>query len=1017
MIWQYPEWVGDRITTFALAAGITACALALPAVSHCQNASPTLRQMFHTAWTVREGAPAEITKIVQAPDGFLFLATTTGLYRFDGVRFEAFELPSGQRLVSRSVTALEILPTGDIWTGYAFGGASRVVGGHVTDYGEADGLPRGQLKAFAVDSEGTVWAATSTGLARLVGTRWRRAAVDRAIPDTNTTALMVDRHGTLWAASFAGVYSLARGAHAFVRRSPTLGDTDNAALAVAPDGSVWGSATVGGLTSLAAPDGGAVRSVGGRRGPAQLRSVFFDSDGNAWLGAVGHLSWLGARPEAFRNSGGRPARSTLDAARPSEEQSMARKDGLSGDRVLALLQDREGNVWIGTEGGLDRFRATKLTAVELPDLLGPAVANGKIDEIWIASLESSPLVMLNGAVRSTIGPADIECAYRDPDGGVWLGGEKGLWRIADGATTRVEKPGGFADASVQAIARQGDETLWLSLVRAGVFRRRGTGAWSPFANGPEGGRLPAVTIVADGTGRTWLGYTQDRLARVSPDNSVRLFTAADGMRIGTVTAVYVRGSNVWVGGESGLMLLDGDRLLGISASDPDALRGISGIVQKAGGELWVSGAAGVVRLPEAELRRARTDTSYRVQAERFDFRDGVTGVATQIRPLPSAIEAGDGRLWFATSTSVLTIDPGHVRRNRLPPPVQIRGIEAGGRSYAASDSIRLPARTTSLQIRYTALSLTIPERVRFRYQLVGTDREWQDAGTRREAFYTNLGPGTHRFRVVAANEDGVWNDAGASINVYIPPTFVQTNAFVALCAAVVAWFVWLLLQWRQRRVTAGIRNRFEITLIERTRIAQELHDTLLQGFVGVTAQLYAVRALLHTRPADAESTLSDALANADVSLRDARQAVWELRSPVASALTLPEALAAVREAVSPSSAIQRCIVKGAARPLPRATELAALRIARECIVNAMKHADADTVSIELRYESSQLVLVVSDDGCGFAPETESAARQTGHWGIVGMRERAADAGGSLVVDSVRGKGTRITLTLPIEGAV
>ncbi len=271
--------------------------------------------------------------------------------------------------------------------------------------------------------------------------------------------------------------------------------------------------------------------------------------------------------------------------------------------------------------------------------------------------------------------------------------------------------------------------------------------------------------------------------------------------------------------------------------------------------------------------------------------------------------------------------------------------------------------------------------------------------------------------MIAANEDGAWNDAGASVNVYIPPTFVQTNAFVALCVLSVAGFVWLLLQWRQRRVTAGIRSRFEATLTERTRIAQELHDTLLQGFTGVTTQLYAVRALLHTRPAAAESTLADALEHADASLREARQAVWELRSPVLGTLSLPEALAAVREVGSSPNSELQCAVKGARRPLPIATELAAFRIGRECILNALKHADAKAVSVELTYESRQLTLVVSDDGRGFAPDAEGAARREGHWGIVGMRERAANARGSLAIDSAPGRGTRVTLTLPVDDAV
>jgi signal transduction histidine kinase len=370
------------------------------------------------------------------------------------------------------------------------------------------------------------------------------------------------------------------------------------------------------------------------------------------------------------------------------------------------------------------------------------------------------------------------------------------------------------------------------------------------------------------------------------------------------------------------------------------------------------------------------------------------------------------------------VDPAHLRRNPVPPPVQIRALVAAGRRHTAG-RVALPTRTTELQIAYTALSLVVPERVRFRYRLTGRnagwreaswrDTSWQDAGARREAIYTNLGPGSYRFQVTASNDDGAWNAAGAAVDFVIPPTFVQTNAFLALCAAALGAAVWLLVLLRHRQLAHALRLRFEATLAERTRIAQELHDTLLGGFAGVTAQLYAVRGLLTARPADAAATLSRALATADVALREARNAVWEMRSPALDAGDLPDALAAAaRDALATTSISFRLTVRGDRRALPPAVEFTAFRVAREAVTNAAKHANARVIALELCYGPQALALTVRDDGCGLTSADVDGARHDGHWGVVGMRERARKAGGTLDIAAAPGGGTQVTVTLPLH---
>jgi signal transduction histidine kinase len=448
---------------------------------------------------------------------------------------------------------------------------------------------------------------------------------------------------------------------------------------------------------------------------------------------------------------------------------------------------------------------------------------------------------------------------------------------------------------------------------------------------------------------------------------------------------------------------------------------VTGIVETAAGDLWLNGSDGITRVDAAEIRRAEQAVDYRVRVERFDFRDGVDGAPHPLRPLPSVIEGTDGRLWFSSFAGVIWLDPQHAHRNTVRPDVHIRSLEANGQRYSQPARVDLSPGTRALTIAYTATSLAVPERVRFRYQLVGSDAAWQDAGTRREAFYTNLDPGSYRFRVIAANDDGVWNEQGAAVDIVIPPTFIQSNAFLALCVLATTGTILLLAAWRQRRVAAGIRARFEVALAERTRIAQELHDTLLQSFTGVALQLHGALRLFGTRPADAEQILKDAVATADASVREARHLVSEMRAPELEVADLPDALAVVgREAIKTRPAGTQpigfeVVVHGDRRRLPHRIEVTALRIGREAILNAVRHASAHTLEVALDFESDVLRMRVRDDGRGLTPSVLATAGSDGHWGIVGMLERAASVGGTIDLAPAPGGGTLVSVTLPTTG--
>jgi hypothetical protein len=319
------------------------------------------------------------------------------------------------------------------------------------------------------------------------------------------------------------------------------------------------------------------------------------------------------------------------------------------------------------------------------------------------------------------------------------------------------------------------------VIRKGVFRFS-EGEWLAYGGLQALPRGAAIVAAADARRGLWFGYTNNRLAQVDGP-TVRLYGVADGLAVGDVTAVEARRAHMWVGGEVGLARFDADRFVPVRGAPDNPFTGISGIVETESGDLWLNGNKGVFHLSPGEVEHTVRDAHYRVSYEAFDYLDGLPGMAVQVRPVPSAVETSDGRLWFVTTNGLASIVSTRIRRNTLPPPVTIWSLRSGARQYPMTSSgLRLPVHTTSLQIEYTAGSLTIPERIHFRYKLEGLDRDWQDAGGRREAFYTNLGPGEYSFHVAASNNDGVWNTTDASLHFTITRACYQKTRFRADCA-------------------------------------------------------------------------------------------------------------------------------------------------------------------------------------------------------------------------------------------
>ena len=980
-----------------------------------QRNERTLAQFQHTSWATKDGAPT-IVSLAQTTDGYLWIGSMTGLYRFDGVRFERYVPPNGQQIRSGPIDALMATSDGGLWIGWAHSGATFLHDGRITEYGTPDsGAAPGKVFEFAVDRDGAVWAASFEGLARFEGGHARYVSEDWGYTGKNAISILADGDGTLWVSSYDALFYLPRGEKRFQKFSD-LPPGGSFSIRQSPDGTIYvangtNAKPLRGVPSrlirpLPIQGGDSGRTLPAVFAIDAVSRVLIDGSGSLWIATlegifrVAHPELLRQKPIAHFDGEG--------------FERFRAKDGLTADAVETMTQDREGNIWVGTVHGLDRFREANIIPIadsEAPPQLVPEDEG----DVWgvTPDFPQAHLLRLHGmsATARAIGASGGTTA-RGSNGVLWLGGTGALWNYKNGKITPVLWPPGIdPHMAVQAIAEGSSGDLWVSISRTGVFRLQ-KGTWALNGNLPDLPKATAWTIVADANGGTWFGYANNRLAFADGEH-VRNFSEADGLKVGNVQAIQPQAEGIWVGGDRGLALFRNDRLQQFAADEAGVFVGISGIAETRDGDLWLNTSQGIVRVPKPEIQRAIERQGYSMHCETFDSLDGLAGTAPQVRPLPTVVKSSDDRLWFSIFDSVVQIDPAHLHRNTMPPSVLIRSIDSGGKTYVDPTDGVLPLPNSSIHIEYTAPNLSIPQRVRFRYKLEGFDKDWQNAGGRREAFYTNLRPGTYHFHVVACNEDGVWNETGTAVSFRIAPAYYQTIWFELVCAAIVAGLLWLFYLWRLQLATAQIQERLGARMEERERIARELHDTLLQGFQGLMLRFQAV---MKTLPAEepARTMMAQVLDRADEVLLEGRQSVRDLREAGTSEAELPEALKHCGEELAQNhTSLFTLTIVGEPKPLAPVVFNESYRIAREALINAFQHSQARNIEIEVTYMESGISLRVRDDGMGIDAATLSKGR-AGHWGLSGMRERAQKIGAQVDIWSQVGAGTEIELKVPAK---
>ncbi len=941
--------------------------------------------------------------IAQTTDGFLWFASRNGLIRFDGVRFERYESRSGDDIPPTSVRALLALPDNGLLVGWQYGGATLLRDGHATHYGETEGLPPGTVYGFQVDGTGALWAATSSALARFDGKRWQRIGADWNFREKRALSLFVDHEGTLGAFTDSTLLLLPRGARSF---QPTGGKvTTRIPIVQSPNGSYFMSDGRGVLpiVGLASYDRSDPAWVASREVHAESNPVLADRDGGLWFGTVHGIGRI-ADPGREHDKG--------------EAENFGPREGFTDDTVVTLFEDRDGSIWIGTGGGVDRFRSSRFVALPQPDHAAFAAMLARPDGgLRFGGLGRELRERLPDGSSHAIAPLAMRCAYRDADGNEWYASEGDLqkraqlFKDAGGKFDEVAIPDAVPAAfSIQSIVVDADRSPWISVVRHGLFRL-GKDGWTQPDELPEHGKLPAFILVADSRRGVWIGYAGNQIARWQ-DGKVRVWSASEGVSIGNALAIQATGRHVWIGGEFGLAVLDGDRFRSFELSIPGVLRGITGLVETNDGDLWIHGAGGAVLVDAAEVKRAIEQHDRAARFRVFDSEDGLFGQPTDIRALPTLVAGVDGRLWFATERGIFMLDPARIGINRTPPEIAIDEVIAGEKVFRSPADLALPALTTNLQVRYTAPSLMAPRRVRFHYKLDGVDPEWKEAGSRREAFYTNLGPGSYRFHVSAANEDGVWSEQGASFAFSIAPAWYQARWFYMLCVLIVIAGLAAMYRARVSRVRTQTHARLQARLLERERIARELHDTLIQGFQGLVLTFHAAMRRIPVGHAPREQ-IEEALARAEEVLAEGRDRVRGLRE---SAVYQSDLLAAVSDVATDLAATNPTAFQvrthGTERPLHPVALEEIYGIAREALANAFRHAAASRINVEIAFDADQLRIRIIDDGRGIDAAVLARGGVSGHWGLPGMRERAHKLGARLRMRSGPSAGTEIELEVP-----
>lgn len=987
--------------------------LVLPRSVRAQHADLPLKSFHLSTWLGDNGPPLPATSaLMRSPDGYLWIGARRGLVRFDGVRFAIIDSSVAPALNSQRpgyFTPSLVDRDGWLWVQRPDGGLVQYRDGvfRVVQEPNANVGP-----ATAVDGNGELWLGGVATPLRL----WRNGRVERpllpaGVPDTGLTAVIADTGKGIWIGTVTqGLWHVV-GSHAERALTPDPRVASLRPLLQGADGALWLRDQrglyrfVGGqsLQPVLSPAGDVVAS----------RVIVQDSSGAVWIGTSGYgvLRWWRGTLEQF-----------------------SRADGLSDDAVEDLLIGDAGSIWLLThDDGLHQLRPTPFTTLNRSaggSLRGSyRFVEDDRGKLWGTTLAKKSAVLelsgglidrTTGLLRSTTAALPTDESYEvlggAHGGGVWLGPlGGGLTRYRPGHVSRWTVQEGLPTQRFGIAREMRDGTFWVANVPGPGFGRVRNGRFSPVTlPGVAETRVPALG--EDDRGHLWASVSHEPfIYEIDGDRIVRRLGPENGMHGAVAGLTCERGDTLWgIVGDSGLVRIAGGRAAFLRTPMLRRLLSARSGLAASDNHLWLIGA-GVARLSLASLHAAADGNAVEIALRFFSPSDGIaTPLNSGSSPVP-IFRAHDGRVWMSTPNGLAVVDPSRQFFDSTPPRLHIEEVSLAGRVIPMLDGLRIPTRPATMSIRYTAISLLSPERTRIQYRLEGADEAWVDAVGPRVATYAKLRPGAYTFRLRAWNVDGVQSARDEILRFRVPAAWYETTwsrtGGVLLIALAGALGALAIQRRRTRRAAELMRSQFAATLTERTRIARELHDTLLQEFTGVTMLLAALRERMRGSPNGPAEELTGILSLAKRSLFEARQSVWDMRSASLEPTSFVKKIEALRAVATGSETQIYCRVNGNPRTLDPGIERFVMHVAREAVSNAVRHAHAGSITVELTFETESLTLTVRDDGVGMTDDRPQEATRAGHFGLVGMRERVESEGGSIVVTSAPGEGTTIELTV------
>jgi signal transduction histidine kinase/ligand-binding sensor domain-containing protein len=975
--------------------------LLLPLTAAALDPGRDLTQYAHAAWRTREGDFAGIPNaIAQTSDGYIWIGTNLGLVSYNGVHFVPWTPPPGQRLLDPRVFSLFGASDGSLWigTGYSI---ARWKNGQLMNYPKIGG----RIESIVEDSEGSIWLARTQvtdgkgPVCRMKKDQWQCYGANDAFPLPYALHLATSTEGNLWVAGYSDICRWKPGQASFYSGS-LAGHTPSAsvlrAIASAHDGSLYAVIERGQprlqIDHLTAQGHTLVDLPAAIATNPQVTRLFVDSNDALWVGT--------ANAGVYRFQAGK-----LDHFGAAE--------GLSSDAVEFFFEDTEGNLWIATSEGIDNLRDLKVASYSLREGLSAdsavSVLGAPDGSVWIGNRDAvdhwQDGKFSVARTGSEMHGRYVNTLFIDHQSRLWLGADNALWVDDQGQFRNFVAADGKPLGTIIAITEDSDHAIW---VREGTqLDRIEDGKLVMQSDSRE--IATAFTLAANPKGGVILGRVNGDLVFYR-DGIKQTIPSGETGNTSQIRDLLVEPDGaIWGTTIDELALWKDGLRRNLTPRNGLPCDGIFALAEDASKAIWLYTRCGLVRIPREELDHWWHQPDRVIQYDRVDQIAGVQPGLTSFKPQLTITP--DHKLWWVNGRILQMFDPNAHGGNKRPPPVHVEQVVADRRSYPAMDGLRLPPLTGDIEIDYTALSFVAPQKVFFRYLLQSHDRDWQDPGSRRQAFYSDLGPGRYVFKVIASNNDGVWNQRGAELTFTVLPMFYQTWWFRVLyiTAAIIA--VWLFYFYRLRLATERVQARLGARMEERERIARELHDTLLQGFQGLVLRFQAVLKQL-PKESPARAMVEKSLDRADEVLLEGRERVQELREQGLAESDLAGLLSRHgAELTQLHTAHFVLTVSGAPQPIDPVINNEAYRIAREAITNAFLHANATHIEVELTYAASGVTVRVRDDGKGI-PEHILASGRSGHWGLSGMRERAEKIGATFRLWSRPGSGTEVDLKIP-----